>query len=102
MRIVFALQLHASTRYAGKPIRIFSRYPLEAATYAPYFDSVAIGTFEVAGVTYWVANGENFNYPSYRANVLAKIMQEYYRIPAALPLYGCEFLERYGFPRLLP
>ncbi len=89
-------------QYSGKPVRIFSRYALEAETYAPYLDNVTISTFDVAGVTYWVADGENFNYAAYRANVLAKIMQEYYRIPSALPLYGCGFLERYSFPRPAP
>lgn len=89
-------------QFAGKPIRIFSRYALQAEDYAPYFDSVSVRTFEVAGVTYWMLDGVNFNYLLYREQVLAKIARDYYRIPGDLPVFGCDFLERYGFPRLIP
>ena len=88
--------------YSGKPVRIFSRYPLQAETYAPYFDSVTVRTFDVAGVTHWIADGVNFNYFAYRDRILTKIAQEYYRIPSALPLYSCQYLERYDLERPAP
>ncbi|TAK92010.1 MAG: glycosyltransferase family 39 protein [Burkholderiaceae bacterium] len=82
-------------RYAGRPIRIFDRKPIEPDELAPYFESVSTGSFEVSGVQYWYADGKNFNYTTYREHVLKKIAAHYYRIPAFLPVYGCQFLQRY-------
>lgn len=84
--------------YAGRPVRIFDRKPIEAAPLAPYFDRVTVRTFTVEGVTYWFADGENFNYPAYRDGVLRRIAERYYRIPSYLPVLACPFLTRYDFP----
>ena len=84
--------------YAGRPVRIFDRHPIEAKDIAPYFDRVNVRTFEIEGETFWFADGENFNYPLYREQVLQKIADRYYRIPSYLPVLGCEFLTRYDFP----
>ncbi len=86
-------------RYAGKPIRIFDRRPIDAKEFAPYFSSVTIGTIEVKGGKYWYADGKDFNYAAYRERILKKVADKYYRIPSFLPVYGCEFLERYDLPR---
>lgn len=84
--------------YAGRPLRIFSRHPLEASEFAAYFDEVSVRTFVIEGITFWQADGSNFNYPRYREQVLAKIAERYYRIPSFLPVLGCDFLSRYDFP----
>jgi hypothetical protein len=81
--------------YAGRPVRIFDRKPIDPAAFAPFFDAVKIGSFEVAGIRFWYADGSNFNYAAYREQVLKTIAQRYYRIPGFLPIYGCHFLERY-------
>ena len=86
------------TRYAGHPIRLFDRNPVQVADIAPFFESVSTGSFEVAGVTYWYADGTNFNYPVYRERILKTIAERYYRIPSLLPVYACQFLQRYDFP----
>jgi hypothetical protein len=85
--------------YAGKTIRIFDREKIEPAELAPYFSSVTVHSFVVDGVTFWYADGENFNYPVYRERILKTIADHYYRIPSFLPMAGCPFLERYDLPR---
>ena len=39
--------------------------------------------------------GTDFNYPAYRRGVLGEIFKRFYSIPAALPMTGCPFCERY-------
>jgi len=85
--------------YAGKTIRIFDRSRIEPAELAPYFSSVTVHSFEVDGVTFWYADGVNFNYPVYRERILKTIADRYYRIPSFLPMTGCPFLDRYDLPR---
>lgn len=85
--------------YAGKPIRIFDRKQIDPAELAPYFSSVTVSSFEIAGEKYWYADGKDFNYEVYRERILKKIADSYYRIPSFLPMYGCPFLERYDLPR---
>ncbi len=84
-------------QYAGRAIRLFDRRPFQVAELAPFFESVLTGSFEVAGVTYWYADGEKFNYPVYRERILKTIAERYYRIPSFLPVVACPFLQRYDF-----
>jgi 4-amino-4-deoxy-L-arabinose transferase-like glycosyltransferase len=84
-------------KHAGLPIRIFDRKPIREADLAPYFDSLTMGSFDIAGVKFFYADGKNFNYALYRERILKKIADRYYRIPSYLPRYGCPFLERYEF-----
>ncbi len=85
--------------YAGKTIRIFDRRAIDAADLAPYFSTVTVHRFEIDGVPFWYADGTNFNYQVYRERILKTVAELYYRIPSALPVYGCGFLERYELPR---
>ena len=84
-------------QYAGRPVRLFDRRSIQVDDLAPFFESVSTGSFEVAGVTYWYADGNNFNYPVYRERILKTIAERYYRIPSFLPVYACPFLQRYDF-----
>ena len=86
-------------QYAGKPIRIFSRREINASDLAPYFASVTVHTVEADGVMFWYADGKDFNYEAYRERILKTIADRYYRIPSFLPVYGCQFLERYDIKR---
>jgi len=86
-------------RYAGKTIRIFDRNKIVAAELQPYFSSVTVHSFDVGGLVFWYADGENFNYPVYRERILKTIADRYYRIPSFLPVHACPFLERYDLPR---
>ena len=72
---------------------------IEPAELAPYFSSVSVHSFEVDGVRFWYADGQNFNYAVYRERILKTIADRYYRIPSFLPMTGCPFLERYDLPR---
>lgn len=86
-------------QYAGKSIRIFNRRAINASDLAPYFSSVTVHTVEADGVTFWYADGKDFNYEVYRERILKTIADRYYRIPSFLPVYGCQFLERYDLKR---
>lgn len=86
-------------QYAGKPVRIFDLIEIDPAALRPYFDNVTVGSVEVGGARFWYADGTNFNYAVYKEQVLKTIAERYYRIPSALPVYGCQFLERYEFER---
>lgn len=82
-------------QYDGRPVRVFDRKPIKQDDLAPFFDSVTVTSFEVAGVRFWYADGSNFNYALYRERVLKTIAERYYRVPPFLPTYGCQFLQRY-------
>lgn len=86
-------------QYAGKPVRIFSRRAINASDLTPYFASVTVHTVEVGSVMFWYADGKDFNYEVYRERILKTIADRYYRIPSFLPVYGCQFLERYELKR---
>lgn len=88
-------------RYDGRPVRLFDRAPIDPQRLAPYFASVSVASFEVAGATFWYADGVGFNYRRYREDILSVIAARYYRFPAFLPQCGCDFLEKYGFPAVL-
>lgn len=86
-------------QYTGKTIRIFDRRAINPADLAPYFSSVTVHTLERDGITFWYADGKDFNYEVYRERILKTIADRYYRIPSFLPVYGCQFLERYDIKR---
>lgn len=65
--------------------------------YQPYFHEVEYRSLTLDGVTYHLVLGRGFDYGAYRAGVLRKIKDKFYRIPAFLPINGCYFGERY-FP----
>ncbi len=81
--------------YQGKTVRIIHGGPPDLANYRPYFDSVAVRPIEQSGVTFYVVEGQGFNFPAYRDGVLATIFKRYYNIPSWLPMTGCPFCERY-------
>jgi hypothetical protein len=54
-------------------------------------------TIELRGATFHLVLGDGFDYPAYRARVLAQVRDRWYRIPAVLPIGRCYYCERY-FP----
>ena len=84
-------------QYDGKTIRVFDKRQPDPAHYAPWFESVSTGSFEVSGIRYHYLDGTGFRYPVFRDTVLKTIFDRYYQIPVALPRCGCPFAERYGF-----
>ena len=86
--------------FRSKPIRIVSTRKIDPSTLLPYFDSVSVSERMLDGARFWVADGQGFRFAPYYEQVLKKVAATYYRMPAFLPLYGCRFLEQYGFERV--
>jgi 4-amino-4-deoxy-L-arabinose transferase-like glycosyltransferase len=82
----------------GKDLLILRREPPLERDYAPYFRSIEVKRLPLGGSSYHAILGNGFRYEAYRAGVLADIRERYYRIPAALPVGRCYFLERYALP----
>jgi hypothetical protein len=80
---------------AGKNILIFRKSPPRDQDYRPYFASVEYRTVNIAGADFHLVLGRQFDYPSYRNQVLTLVRDRYYRIPSYLPQAGCDFCERY-------
>jgi hypothetical protein len=82
-------------RYAHKNILVFRKNPPQDDEYRPYFRNVEYGTMKIAGATFHLVFGKDFQFNAYRDGVLAPIRDRYYRIPAFLPQGGCAFCDRY-------
>ncbi len=85
--------------FAGKTIRIVSTRRIDPASLAPYFSSVNVTERMLDGARFWVADGHEFRFEPYHEHVLKSVAENYYRLPAFLPLKGCRFMEQYGFER---
>jgi Dolichyl-phosphate-mannose-protein mannosyltransferase len=81
--------------YRGKTIRIIHGAPPSLEEFKPFFEKVAVLNFVQNGVPFYVVEGTGFNYEAYRKDVLGSIFKRFYNIPAALPMTGCPFCERY-------
>jgi len=81
--------------YAGRDLLILRREPPLPQDYAPYFRELRIQRIALGGRDFHAVLGRGFDYAAYRAGVLADVRDRFYRIPAALPLGGCYFFERY-------
>ncbi len=82
---------------AGKDLLILRREAPQAHDYQPYFRSIEVKRIALGGGSYHAVLGSGFDYPAYRAGVLADVRERYYRIPSRLPVGHCYFFERY-FP----
>ena len=85
--------------FSGKTLRIVSTRSIDPASLSPYFDSVKVSELELDHAKFWVADGQGFRFDPYYEQVLKKVAATYYRMPSFLPLYGCRFMEQYGFER---
>lgn len=82
----------------GKPIRIVARdRELDTTLYADYLSNIRVRNMTVAGVPFQVVDGDSFNYPLFRTQVLGKAVEQYYQIPSVLPVLGCPYATKYGF-----
>ena len=95
-------QLVDFREYDGQHIRIYDSNEPEESDFAPYFESVKISPFYVAGVRFWMVDGFGFNFPAYRTRVLAEAAKEFHNVPQWLPIWGSPFCERYGFAECSP
>ena len=81
-------------QYQGQTIRIIRTDVPLMSDYTPYFASTALLRFEQDGASFYAVEGKGFDYPAYKAGVLAEINRRYYRIPSWLPTGECAFCER--------
>ncbi len=81
----------------GRDIRITGTKPLDIANFTPYFERAELKEKNIGGARVWVVDGHNFRFTPYDDQVIKPIAAKYYRMPDFLPVYGCQFLERYGF-----
>lgn len=63
--------------------------------YTRYFNSLAFHTITVEGARYYLVDGKGFRYEAYRDDVLRRVRDSFYRIPAWLPTGACYMNERY-------
>ena len=80
-------------------VLILRTFPPRAQDYLPYFRQVEFREIVIDGTRFHLIVGQGFKYAVYHENVLTRIRQRFYRIPAWLPQRGCEFSERY-FPEM--
>jgi len=85
-------------RYDGRDLAVLRREPPRLQDYEPFFRAVEVRALEAGGARAYTVLGRGFDYASYRHEVLEEIRRRYYRIPAWLPVHGCDFLERYFTP----
>jgi len=83
--------------YAGKNIVIVQRGDASRADYVPYFREVEFRRIPLGNIELHAVLGRGFDFPKYRAEILERTRQRYYRIPEFLPVGHCIFCERY-FP----
>jgi len=81
----------------GRNILILTKRRPASADFSAYFHEVELKTIELRGVTFTLVLGRGFRYVAYRDDVLARVRNRYYAIPAWLPRKGCTFCDRY-FP----
>ncbi len=86
----------------GRNMRIFYRSPVDMADVQPYFESIKVKEFNVAGVVFYGLDGAGFRYEKYRQNVLTEIADRFHDVPTWLPMWGNPFCERYGFAECAP
>ena len=79
----------------GRNILILRKSAPATDQYAAYFREVALQSFSVRGVSFYMVLGRGFGYAAYRDGVLARVREKYYAIPAWLPQNGCYFCDRY-------
>ena len=84
-------------KMAGHNILILRKTAPSLREYQSYFQAVEVKTIMVRNVPFYLVLGYRFDYPLYRENILRKVRDEYYDIPAFLPMGHCYFCERY-FP----
>jgi hypothetical protein len=80
---------------AGRNILTVDKSMPDLTKYTPYFQHVELRTVNVRGAAIYLVLGRGFDYPAYRAGVLAQVRDRYYRIPDFLPHTSCYFCDKY-------
>ena len=81
----------------GKNILVLLKQTPVFDRYGPYFKSIEFSEVTLHGAKFYLVLGQGFDYPAYREQVLRRVKDKYYAVPAYLPMGNCYFCERY-FP----
>ncbi len=81
----------------GKNILVLLKQPPVFDRFGPYFRSIEFSELTLHGAKFYLVLGQGFDYASYRDQVLRRVKEKYYAVPAWLPMGACYFCERY-FP----
>lgn len=80
---------------AGRNIALLRKSEPDLEQYRPWFQDVAVESFEHRGARFWLVLGRGFDYAAYRDGVLTQVRQRYYAVPGWLPVRACYFCDRY-------
>ena len=75
----------------GRNVLILRKSAPDREYYAAFFASVELRDFDLHGARYYLVLGQGFNYAAYHDQVLTRVRDRFYRIPASLPQRGCDF-----------
>ena len=81
----------------GRDMVILRKASPAESEYRAYFAAVAATPIEIRGATLWRVDARGFDYAAYRDQVLRRVRERYYALPAWLPQRGCPLCDRY-FP----
>ena len=81
----------------GKNILVLLKQTPVFDRYGPYFKSIEFSEVTLHGAKFYLVLGRGFDYPAYREQVLRRVKDKYYAVPAYFPMGNCYFCERY-FP----
>ncbi len=89
----------------GQDLTIFVPHEKELKKLQPFFTSVSVQPFDVEnGVTYYLVQGQGFDYEAYRQKILTVVNEKFYTAPSWFPkiaewlgVDGCGFKSTYGF-----
>jgi hypothetical protein len=81
--------------FTGADVLLVAKKPVPEAAFDPYFRAVERRELPLHGATLHIARGRGFDFERYRREVLARVRERYYDLPAWLPVTGCPFCERY-------
>jgi len=85
----------------GKSLKVFVTKEKELQKVTPYFERFEVKKLNVGKtVTYYLVEGENFNYELYREKVLIPVNEKFYTAPEWLSALSadCPFKQKYDLP----
>lgn len=89
----------------GQTLTLFVPHKKELKKLEPFFRNILVEPFEVeGGVTYYLVQGQGFDYDTYRQKILTVVNEQFYTAPDWFPkvaewlgVEGCGFKSTYDF-----
>ena len=79
----------------GRSVLIYLKRPREIATVSAWFAKTQLLEVNYRGQLYAFALAQDFNYPTYKSQVLMPVRDKFYAIPDWLPAANCPVTQRY-------